>query len=134
MYLTYPDYTSYGGALDERTFLQYLFSAEAYLNYVTFGRLKKDKVIPEEVKICLFTMISLMDIRNTSITGLNADGSASIRSQSNDGVSITYNTMDANVLLESCKKELRQAVKEYLDGVKNEAGRLLLYRGLYEGE
>ena len=134
MYLTYPDYISYGGALDEKTFLKYLFSAEAYLNYMTFSRLKNDEVIPEEVKLCLFTIISLMDIRNTALSGKNADGTANIRSQENDGVATTFNTMDASVLLDSCKKEIRQAIKEYLDGVKNEAGQKLLYRGLYEGE
>ncbi len=134
MYLPYPDYISYGGSLDEKTFLHYLFSAEAYLNYMTFGRLKKDKHIPEEVKLCLFTIISLMDIRNTSLSGKKSDGSANIRSQENDGVAITYNTMDASMLLDSCKKEIRRAVKEYLDGVKNEAGQLILYRGLYENE
>ena len=62
-----------------------------------------------------------------------SDGTA-IKSQSNDGVSITYNSMSSYELFKACETDALAAIDKYLNGVMNELGRKLLYRGLYPGE
>jgi hypothetical protein len=136
MYLTYDEYTYMGGILDEYAFTNYEFQAEAQINYVTFGRLKKDKVFPEEVKRLIFYLIDLMEKKAAALSlGKGSTGTeAHITSQSNDGVSISYNGMAPSDLIELGRVDSINAIKSYLEGVTNEAGHKLLYRGLYPGE
>ena len=68
-------------------------------------------------------------------SSVGGDGSDSaIASQSNDGVSISYNVLSAAQVLEMADKQVANAIKMYLNGEKDSKGRLVLYRGLYEGE
>ena len=138
MYLTYLQYKDMGGALDETTFNRYEFDAESIINWYTFNRLKADVSFPSEVSRCMYALISLIEKKeNASTLGNSSDGSVNaqaISSQSNDGVSISYNTISAQTLVESTDKACEDTVKRYLNGVKNELGRKLLYRGLYPGE
>ena len=57
-----------------------------------------------------------------------------IASRSNDGVSVSYNVMSASEVFGSLKDEMGKTVQLYLNGVVNELGRKVLYRGLYPGE
>ena len=59
---------------------------------------------------------------------------ATVASQSNDGVSISYNTLSAKDLLQSSEQDVMTCIKRYLQGVTNNLGRKLLYRGFYPGE
>lgn len=138
MYLTYAEYTAMGGTLDETTFNDFEFEAEALVNWYTFNRLKNDTEFPEELKRLMKYLIGLAYSKSGM---LDASGSGdsnatgkTIASQSNDGVSISYNILSAKDLMDSCSTESEKAVKTYLQGVMNEAGRVLLYRGLYPGE
>ena len=136
MYLTYNEYTSMGGTLEEIPFTNFEFQAEAEINYATFNRLKKDKTIPEEVKRLTYYLINLLEKKEASFSlGKGESGAGTyITSQSNDGVSISYNGMSPSDLIELCKTDSLKAIKSYLEGVTNEAGRKLLYRGIYPGE
>jgi hypothetical protein len=136
MYLTYDEYFSMGGTLDEINFTRLEFQAEAQINYATFGRLKNDKVIPEEVKRLTLYLIDLMEKKAAALSlGKGSTGTeAHITSQSNDGVSISYNGMAPSDLIELGRVDSINAIKSYLEGVTNEAGHKLLYRGLYPGE
>lgn len=138
MYLTYAEYRQMGGTLDETTFDDLEFEAEALVNWYTFNRLKNDTNFPEELKRLMKYLINLMQAKN-SVVGSSANGStagagANITSQSNDGVSISYNVLNASELAQTCKQEAAEAIDKYLQGVMNEAGRLLLYRGVYPNE
>lgn len=136
MYLTYNEYTSMGGTLEEIPFTNFEFQAEAEINYATFNRLKKDNTIPEEVKRLTYYLINLLEKKAAAFSlgkGDTGDGTY-ITSQSNDGVSISYNGMSPSDLIELCKTDSLKAIKSYLEGVTNEAGRKLLYRGIYPGE
>ena len=68
------------------------------------------------------------------------DGSTSseyqpgITQQSNDGVSITYNTRSADEVLKNSQAEISNCVKMYLQGVTNNLGRKVLWRGIYPDE
>ncbi len=136
MYLTYQEYKDFGGTLDEPNFNRFEFQAEAEINYATFNRLKNDRVIPVEVKRLTFYLLDLVEKKAAAFSlGKGAEGtSAYITSQSNDGVSISYNGMSPSDLIKLCKEDFLNSIRSYLDGVTNEAGRKLLYRGLYPGE
>lgn len=137
MYLTYEEYQSMGGTLDETTFNDLEFEAEALVNWYTFNRLKKDTTFPDELKRLMKYLIGLAysksGIINASGSGA-VDTQKTIASQSNDGVSISYNILSAKDLMDSVKSESQDAIDKYLQGVMNEAGRLLLYRGVYPDE
>lgn len=136
MYLTYDEYQRMGGTLDETNFDNFRFQAEAQINYYTFNRLRGNASIPEAVKRLTRYLIDLMEKKASafSLGKGSSDTDAHITSQSNDGVSISYNGMAPSDLIELCKTDSLNAIKSYLEGVTNEAGHKLLYRGLYPGE
>ena len=139
MYLSYAEYQAMGGTLDETTFNDYNFEATAKVNWYTFNRLKNDTNIPEEVKRCVYRLIKLIEDINkaaaTDGTGENSSGMvAGIASQSNDGVSISYNTMSAKDMLETAQAQVETTIKQYLTYVTNELGKKVLYRGMYPDE
>lgn len=142
MYLTYADYTEMGGTLDESAFHDLEFEAETYIDWVTFNRLQNEdeEMIPDRVKQCMYHLIKLIaqqmfilnpDDATTESTGITGAG---IASQSNDGVSISYNVLSARDALELSKADVDKTIHRYLQGVTNSLGRKLLYRGLYPNE
>lgn len=141
MYLTYENYQSMGGTLDETTFSDFEFEAESVVNWYTFNRLKNEFEYPEALTRLMYRLIQLLQARAEALNITDTDDSAqtsgngrSIASQSNDGVSISYNIMSASELVEQCKNEMINIIKIYLSGVTNSLGRKLLYRGVYPGE
>ena len=78
-----------------------------------------------------------MAVSTTEETSNNP--SPAIQSQSNDGVSISYNVLSASELFNALAtktkgSEVDQIIQRYLQGIKNSLGRKLLYRGFYPGE
>ena len=138
MYLTYSEYQSMGGTLDETTFNDLEFEAEALVNWHTFNRFKSDTTFPVELKRLMKYLISMAAFQNNMLTagGDIATGNVhgAIASQSNDGVSISYTTPSVKDLIEDIKADSKDAIEKYLNGVMNEAGRMVLYRGIYPNE
>lgn len=153
MYITYEQYKNYGGTLDEATFNEYEFEARSWVNWYTFNRLVNDDVIENEnITRCMYKLINLAELKakalslgsqTTAITvgdkTTTITQSAPIRSQSNDGVSISYNNLSASDIFDKLKttekgNEIENTIQQYLQGVKNSLGRLVLYRGLYSNE
>lgn len=152
MYLTYAEYQSMGGTLDEATFADFEFEAECLVNWFTFNRLKTETTYPEELPRCMYALIKLAKLKadamtlgsqTTSVTEggvtTTVTSNATIASQSNDGVSISYNSVSASEVfnkLNAMQKgsEFETTVQLYLNGVKDSLGRKLLYRGLYPNE
>jgi len=138
MYLTYAEYQQMGGTLDQATFDDLEFQAEALVNWHTFNRLKKDTTFPTELKRLMKYLISMAAFKNKTIAASGdssiATVSGAIASQSNDGVSVSYNTLNAKDLIEDIDKDSVDAIHKYLQGVMNEAGQVLLYRGVYPNE
>lgn len=140
MYLTYAEYEAMGGALDETTFNDFEMEAETIVDWYTFSRLQDDTVYPTRVKQCVYQLIKLAQAKQSTLApgeAVTEDGSAvtaAISSRSNDGVSIGYNIMNASELFKTLKEEMQEEVQRYLQGVMNQAGRHLLYRGVYPGE
>lgn len=139
MYLTYTEYQNYGGSLDETTFNYLEYEAESYVNWYTFNRLKGES-IPDEVKKCMYFILKLiqnkMDLLGASPNGSSSTSvtGAGIASQSNDGVSISYNVLSAKEMIESSQEEIEDSMNRYLQGVRNSLGHRLLFRGIYPDE
>lgn len=146
MYLTYEEYTSMGGTLDESVFNDFEFEAEELINWYTFNRLEKEATYPDKVKRCVFKLIGLLKLKADSMTlGQQTDSngnittSGAIQSQANDGVNISYNAIAANEMFSSLNlktpnNEFTTTIKLYLNGVTNSLGQKVLYRGMYPNE
>lgn len=146
MYLTYEEYQAYGGTLDEATFSDLEFEARGIIDWYTFRRLVNDETVDEAVKRCVFRLIKELDLRNKAMT-LGKETTASvtetststgvIQSQSNDGFSVSFNTMSAkDIVLSSTltSPQMQDVMRTYLNGVRNSLGQDVLYRGLYPNE
>ena len=147
MYLSYDVYQEYGGTIDDETaFANYEFEARTIVDWYTFGRIPKwftkEDDYPEALSRCMFALIKLiLQLEEANSLGASVDGGSStegasgaIASQSNDGVSISYNVVSASEKLANADKEKMNIVQKYLNTVVDSLGRRLLYRGLYEGE
>lgn len=153
MYLTYEEYQSYGGTLDETTFTDFEFEAETWIDWYTFNRLQNEDTQDERVKRCVNKLIQLAKMKadalalgSQTVQTKDSEGNvttiqttASVASQSNDGVSISYNTISASEAYRALQATesgnlIEMTVKQYLQGLKNSLGRKVLYRGLYPNE
>ena len=140
MYLTYDEYTKNGGTLDATTFENFEFEASTIINYRTFNRLKDIEEVPAEVKRLTKYLIDLAQKKADSLSLGNAGDTTTsnagsyIKSQSNDGVSITYGGTSSVDLYKMCEADAHKAIDRYLVDVTDSLGRKVLYRGLYPGE
>lgn len=140
MYLTFTEYQNMGGALDETTFNDYEFEARAKVDWYSFNRLQKETEQCEAVKRCMYHLISLIQLQRDALTSGSGVGSSSstggglVASQSNDGVSVSYNTLSAKDLVDMIEPQIKKSISSYLQNVTNELGQKVLYRGLYPNE
>lgn len=129
-----------GGTLNETTFNDLEFEAASVIDWYSFGRLRKDTEFSEEVKRCDYKLIQFILQKQMAEAVADAGGASSnevavgITSQSNDGVSISYNVMNAKDIVENCKAEMATIVQRYLAYVTNSLGQKVLFRGLYKNE
>ena len=107
-YVDYQYYrdTFHGSAMTEAEFPNAEIEAEAFVNAVTFGRLRRLDKIQDCVKdaIC-----SAADVMGEYSKGMESD----ISSESNDGYSVTYK---AALKSEECEKSMKAKVKRHLSG------------------
>lgn len=150
MYLSYTAYIEFNpeSTLSQSEFNMYSFQAENLINYYTYNRLINDFPVKEEdydeievtgdvlmIQRCMVYLIDLMAKRAKANTlGIDSTSGAPIASQSNDGLSTSYNVVSASEVLENCKTEAKDIIMQSLSTVKNKAGKRVLYRGLYAGE
>lgn len=138
MYLTYEEYQNMGGELDASSFSPLEYESEVKVDYYTFNRLKADTQYSDRVKACVFKIIEYLNVYEDYYKTVTNINSPVIASQSNDGVSISYgglmgNTSPSDVkeIAKKTENDIYKAIKQYLYGEKNEAGEVLLYRGVY---
>jgi len=141
MYLTYAQYQTLGGTLSEAVFSDCEMEAEALVNWYTFNRLKDVTPVSEDVQKCVYMLIKYIALQS-GIDGSGTVGSdgtisttgAGIASESNDGVSRSYNVLSAQELMDNAKAKIDNIIKMALSSVVDSLGRKVLYRGLYKGE
>ena len=141
MYLTYAEYQELGGTLSESVFSDCEMEAETLIDWYTFNRLKNEVNVSEDVKKCVYLLIKYIALQSgiDGSNNINADGTIStlkggIASESNDGVSRSYNVLSAQELMDNAKSKIDSIIKMGLSSVVNSLGRKVLYRGLYPGE
>lgn len=146
-YLSYEKYQELGGDMDEATFNDFAFEAGTIIDWYTFNRLHNVKAKPfsadleERLQRLMYHLIKIAKEKADAMqlgapaSGASVDGTGlTIVSQSNDGVSVSYNVVSASEIFRNADKEMGRLVKRYLHGVMNSLGQKLLYRGLYPGE
>lgn len=140
MYLTFSEYAAYGGTItDETTFNDLEFEASSVIDWYTFNRLQEEETLPEAVKRCEYKIIQYI-VAQQQVSGISAGTGAddsitsNVASQSNDGVSVSYNILSAKDAVENSKEQIGQIIKQYLSTVVNSLGQKVLYRGLYPNE
>ena len=124
-YLTFEEYQTWGGKLDETAFHRLRFKAQRKIDRVTFNRLHEDTEISEPVKRLMFELIGVM--KNNDST--SEDYMPQISSEGNDGYSISFSS--GNIMtLEMADKKYEELIEEYLQFEKAQNGQYLLSCGL----
>ena len=117
-YLTYEEYKALGGALDLTPFNLLEFEARRKIDIRTFNRIKQldSEKIPQEVKLCEYTLINSINSYSDSTNGISSNGN--VASENTDGYSISYVTADKiSEIVKSKSAELDDIVRNYLIGV-----------------
>lgn len=117
-YLTYAEYKSLGGTLDEVPFNIMELTARGMLNERTHNRLKDLDTQINEVKVCMFELIDNMQ---TSITS-----KSNISSENIDGYSVSY----ANKTTIEQQKVYDEIIRSNLMMCQLEDGTPYLYCGV----
>lgn len=140
MYLTFDEYLTFGGTLEETAFDDLEFEARTVVDWWTYNRLQNDTEYPEAVKRCMYKLITMikqkqdaqvLDGPNSAVT---SSGRAGIMQESNDGVSTMYNVLSASEIVNQSQDEIKATIRMYLQNVRNSLGQKVLYRGLYPNE
>lgn len=110
-YLTYDEYRLLGGTLDIMPFNLLEFNARKKIDEKTMNRLIGIETIPQEVKVCVYELINVLESYESDKTRNKA-----ISSENTDGYSVTYNN---DVSLNSVAKnsQLESVIDDYLFGV-----------------
>ena len=113
-YLTYEEYKSLGGNLDETPFNLLEYEARRKIDERTQGRLKNVANAPQEVKMCMFALINSINSYGSSTNENNKN----IASESTDGYSVNYVTGGTiQEMIQSKSVELNDIIRTYLIGV-----------------
>ena len=123
-YLTYAEYKGLGGTLEETPFNILELEAQKNIDKYTFGRLQNLTEQINEVKVCDFRLISLLDTYNSY-----ANQNKSISSEHTDGYSISYSQATENVSKAKIN-EIKDIIKTYLAECKLKDGTPYLYCGV----
>lgn len=110
-YLTYQEYLALGGTLDEMPFNLLEFNARKKIDERTFGRLVNKGQEYQEVKLCVYNMITTLNSYSSYDTQNKA-----ISSESTDGYSISYVTPQKSTT-EAKNSELEDVINSYLANV-----------------
>lgn len=110
-YLTYQEYKALGGTLDEMPFNLLEFNARMKIDERTFGRLVDKGQEYQEVKLCVYNMITTLNSYSSYDTQNKA-----ISSESTDGYSISYGTPQKSTT-EAKNSELEDVIDTYLSNL-----------------
>ena len=115
-YLTYSEYTGLGGTLEETPFNILELEAQKNIDRYTFGRLQDLDEQINEVKICEFKLIELLNTYS-----FYDNQNKSISSENTDGYSISYSQATENISKAKIN-EIKGIIKTYLAECKLEDG------------
>lgn len=122
-YLEYSEYTELGGTLEETPFSLLEHNARMKIDERTFGRLKDLETQPQEVKLCVFSLIRTLDSYSSY-----TENNKSIASESTDGYSVSYKGASKEIT-EAMNKEVEDIINTYLSNILVD-NIPVLYRGV----
>lgn len=121
-YLTYQEYLALGGTLDEMPFNLLEYNARKKIDERTFGRLIDREQEYQDVKLCVYNMITTLNSYSSYDTQNKA-----ISSESTDGYSISYGTPQKSIT-DAKNSELEDIMNSYLANIVID-NVSVLYRG-----
>lgn len=122
-YLDYNTYVELGGTLENTPFNILEYNARKKIDEKTFGRLIDLDEIPNEVKLCVYNLINVLN----SYTSYEAENKG-ISSENTDGYSISYQTPQKSII-EAKNSESDDIINTYLSNtIINNIP--VLYRGV----
>ena len=110
-YLTYQEYLTLGGTLDEMPFNLLEYNARKKIDERTFGRLVDREQEYQDVKLCIYDMITTLNSYSSYDTQNKA-----ISSESTDGYRVSYGTPQKSTT-EAKNSELEDIMNSYLANV-----------------
>lgn len=122
-YLTYNDYKTLGGTLEQTPFNLLEYNARKKIDERTFGRLIGIEEVPQEVQLCVYNLINILNSSSSYTTESNG-----IKSENIDGYSITYASPEKSVI-EAINTEIEDNINSYLANVVID-NIPVLYRGV----
>jgi len=132
-YLTYAEYRDLGGTLDITPFNLLEFEARRKVDIETQSRLKgtDSQNIPQEVKLCVYSLIGSIDHYTESIESSTKNGN--VASEGTDGYSVSYvKSSSIKDIISSKSVELDDIIRTYLLNVIFK-GEHLMYLGTNGG-
>ncbi len=124
-YLTYLEYTTLGGTLQETPFNVLELKAQKEIDKYTFGRLQNLPTQKNEVKTCVYELISKLN----NYQNAENNQASGISSESTDGYSVSYGTKTSDNV-SSMIKDIENCIKTYLSECKLDNGTPYLYCGV----
>lgn len=110
-YLTYDEYQSLGGNLGQTPFNLLEYNARMKIDEKTFGRLIGKGQDYQEVKLCVYNLITILNSYSSYDTQNKA-----VSSESTDGYSVSYGTPQKSTT-EAKNSELDSSIDTYLINV-----------------
>ena len=116
-YLTYAEYKSLGGTLEETPFNLLEYEVRRKIDARTLNRIKDSTSnIPQEVKLCEYCLINSIDKYQKA--GSEISNIGNVKSENIDGYSISYTTTsEISEIIKSKEEEVDDIITTYLSGV-----------------
>jgi len=122
-YLTYSEYTEYGGSASKTDFTMLEFKARKRIDRLTASRVQNMGSVPKAVKLCMTSLIEI-------------DRKAGVEAQVNNPVVTSFNTDGYSesygkaLSVADAEKSMSATIKSMLWGETDDNGVPLLYRGV----
>ena len=123
-YLTYAQYTAWGGTLSEAAFNLAEIKARSRIDAMTQGRVAHMAAVPEQVQAAMMEIIQVDGTYSAS-----AQASAPVAASfTTDGYSESYGSAESRTA--AIERQLTASVETLLDGITDDEGVPLLYAGV----
>ena len=123
-YLTYAQYTAWGGTLPEAAFNLAEIKARSRIDAMTQGRVAHMAAVPEQVQAAMMEIIQVDGTYSAS-----AQASAPVAASfTTDGYSESYGSAESRTA--AIEAQLTASVETLLDGITDDEGTPLLYAGV----
>lgn len=123
-YLTYAQYTAWGGTLGEAAFGLAEIKARSRIDAMTQGRVAHMETVPEQVRAAMMEIITVDQTYSAA-----AQAAAPVpASFSTDGYSESYGSAETRTA--AIEKQLTASIETLLDGITDDDGVPLLFAGV----